>query len=38
VLIGKNGKERMHTELREIERLAELPADLPKPEAGKNPK
>jgi hypothetical protein len=38
VLIGKNGKERMHTELRKIERLAELPADLPMPEAGKNPK
>jgi len=30
VLIGKTGKERMRTELRKIERLATLPADLPK--------
>ena len=32
VLIGKTGKERMRTELKKIERLAALPADLPKPE------
>jgi len=30
VLIGKTGKERMRTELRKIERLATLPADLHK--------
>jgi len=32
VLLGKDGKERMRTELRSIERLQNLPADLPKPE------
>jgi len=32
VLIGKTGKERMRTELKKIERLAELPAELPKPQ------
>ena len=31
MLIGKTGKERMRTELKKIERLAALPADLPKP-------
>ena len=31
VLEGKDGKERIRTELRSIERLHELPADLPKP-------
>lgn len=31
-LIGKTGKERMRTELKKIERLATLPADLSKPE------
>jgi len=31
VLIGKTGKERMRTELKKIERLAVLSADLPKP-------
>jgi hypothetical protein len=35
ILIGKAGKERMRTELKKIERLAELPADLPKPEDSK---
>jgi len=30
VLIGKTGKERMRTELRNIERLASLPAALSK--------
>jgi hypothetical protein len=35
ILIGKNGKERMRTELKKIERLSELPADLPKPAAKK---
>jgi hypothetical protein len=29
-LIGKTGKERMRTELRNIERLSALPGDLPK--------
>lgn len=33
VLLGKSGKERMRTELKKIERLPELPADLPKPES-----
>ena len=31
VLIGKSGKERMRTELRDIQRLDALPAELPKP-------
>jgi hypothetical protein len=31
ILIGKKGQERMRTTLRDIQRLAELPADLPKP-------
>ena len=31
VLLGKDGKERIRTELRSIERLQNLPADLPKP-------
>lgn len=35
VLIGKNGKERMRTELKKIERLPSLPADLPKPDGAK---
>ena len=38
VLIGKTGKERMRTELKKIERLSELPADLPKLEAAKDSK
>ena len=33
LLIGKTGKERMRTELKKIERLVALPADLPKPAA-----
>jgi hypothetical protein len=32
VLIGKTGKERMRTELKKIERLSALPAELPKPQ------
>jgi hypothetical protein len=35
VLVGKTGNERMRTTLRDVQRLAELPADLPKPEAAK---
>lgn len=35
VLIGKTGKERMRTELKKVERLPDLPADLPKPEPAK---
>ena len=35
VLIGKNGKERMRTELKRIERLSALPANLPKPVGAK---
>jgi hypothetical protein len=35
VLIGKSGKERMRTELKNIERLSKLPANLPKPEPQK---
>ena len=35
VLIGKNGKERMRTELKKIERLSELPMALPKPSGAK---
>ena len=37
ILIGKTGKERMRTELKKIERLPSLPADLPKPEPAKLP-
>jgi hypothetical protein len=33
VLIGKTGKERMRTELKKIERLQTLPADLPLPKS-----
>jgi hypothetical protein len=35
VLLGKNGKERMRTELKKIERLSTLPANLPKPAGAK---
>jgi hypothetical protein len=35
VLIGKTGKERMRTELKKIERLPSLPADLPKSKTDK---
>jgi hypothetical protein len=35
VLIGKTGKERMRTELKKIERLQALPAELPQPTATK---
>ena len=35
VLIGKTGKERMRTELKKIERLPALPAELPKSAATK---
>ncbi len=35
VLLGKNGKERMRTELKKIERLAALPSALPKPGGAK---
>ncbi len=31
VLVGKTGKERMRTELKKIERLADLPSDVAKP-------
>lgn len=37
VLIGKTGNERMRTTLRTVERLATLPADLPKPDDAKSP-
>jgi hypothetical protein len=35
VLLGKNGKERMRTELKKIERLSALPANSPKPAGAK---
>jgi type 1 glutamine amidotransferase len=35
-LIGKTGKERMRTELKKIERLSALPANLPKPDHSKS--